>query len=84
MKKLFLASFTFSTGGNEYKEFRLVVATKKDAEAEERLAPVKCPDRSEYLLNAAYTKAQNWFVKNYPESVWLSTVVYPAIEDYPK
>ena len=38
MKKLFLTSFVFTTGGNEYKEQRLVVAKDKDEAYEKALA----------------------------------------------
>ena len=37
MKKLFLTSFVFTTGGNEYKEQRLVVAKDLDSAYEKAL-----------------------------------------------
>lgn len=59
MKKLFLTSFVFKTGKNEYKEQRLVIAP---------------------TLDKAYTKANDSFSNQFPESKLISLVVHPAID----
>ena len=87
MKKLFLASFLFTTGEKEYKEYRLILVTKADLQEYIRKmdkAPAeKAADffenQRQAELEIAYEKAEAWFPTAFPQSVWMSTVIHPAI-----
>ena len=87
MKKLFLASFLFTTGEKEYKEYRLILVTKVDLQEyirkTERTPAEKAADffenKRQDELEIAYEKARAWFPTAFPQSVWMSTVIHPAI-----
>lgn len=79
MKKLFLTSFVFKTGGTEYKEQRLVIASNKAVQEYHRKHPDEI-GRPEDELDIAYFKARKWFEKDFPESELISLIVHPAIE----
>ena len=78
MKKLFLTSFVFTTGGIEYSTDRLVLVTSTDvpesAELTKEFTPI------DPWLEVAYNKAMAWFPTNYPKSELKSCMTHPAIE----
>lgn len=79
MKKLFLTSFVFSTGGIEYKEQRLVIASNQAAAEYNKKYPGRgMPPQGELAI--AYFKAKQWFENDFPESELISLIVHPAIE----
>lgn len=79
MKKLFLTSFVFSTGGNEHKEQRLVIASNQAVKEYHRKHPDQF-DNPQDELDIAYWKAKEWFKNDFPESELISLIVHPAIE----
>lgn len=68
MRKLFLTSFTFKTGDNEFTQQRLVAINSNDKDEEAD-------------LTQAYETAKSWFPHEFPESNLLSLVAYPAITE---
>ena len=72
MRKLFLASFKFTTGTTEeYAEQRIIAVNS-----------VKNNDKTEeQWLKEAYELAMGWFPNNYKESALISCIVHPTITD---
>jgi hypothetical protein len=91
MKKLFLTSFVFKTGDQEYKEHRLVIVSKKEAQEYSHNRHTGIPiesvdppmDIQTAELEVAYHKAQRWFAKDFPESTLIHCIAHPAIDDFP-
>jgi len=71
MKKLFLASFVFETGGIEYKDRQLILVTNKDVErSKDKQISLNPAARTHDLdhYDAAYDVFHDWFKGAYPES----------------
>jgi hypothetical protein len=79
MKKLFLTSFVFTTGGIEYKEYRLVVVTKADIQNYKDAHKGDTMVSDDPELSSAYEKFSQWFPQMFPESELISHIAHPAI-----
>ena len=80
MKKLFLTSFVFTTGGIEYKDYRMVVVTKEDVQNYTDAHKDDAMKSDDPELSCAYEKFSHWFPKTFPESELNYHIAYPAIE----
>lgn len=65
MRKLFLASFSFKTGDNQYEETDLIC--------------VKADPESRVVPDHAYEQFKAWFFVEYPTSELLSIVIRPGV-----
>jgi len=79
MKKLFLTSFAFKTGEQEYKEYRLVVVTKQDVLDYKFMHKDDGYKSEDPELSVAYDKFNDWFPKMFPESTLIYHIAHPAI-----
>lgn len=80
MKKLFLTSFVFITGGIEYKDYRLVVVTKEDIKNYKDAHKGDTMVSGDPELASAYEKFSQWFPTMYPESKLIYHITHPAIQ----
>lgn len=79
MKKLFLTSFVFITGGIEYKDYRLVVVTGADVKLYKEKHKDDTMKSDDVELSVAYQKFSEWFPVMFPESELTSHIAYPSI-----
>lgn len=79
MKKLFLTSFVFKTGDQEYKDYRMVLVTGQDVKNyyDAHHGDPMLSDDPE--LHSAYEKFNQWFPTMYPESELIYHIAHPAI-----
>jgi hypothetical protein len=81
MKKLYLTSFTFTTGTEEvHKQDRIVMVTSKEVESFKATFTIDYEYDAD--LYAAQEKAKNWFKANFPESEIISIISHPTITGY--
>lgn len=80
MKKLFLTSFAFKTGGLMYTEYRLVVVRRIDIEKYLDLHKWDAMKSDDPAISVVYDKFNEWFPKFFPESELISHIAHPAIE----
>jgi len=83
MKKLYLTSFTFTTGTEEvYKEDRIVMVTSKEVElfkTNTKDQPKFWDSLDELWMHAAQENAITWFKINFTESRLISVKSHPTI-----
>lgn len=80
MKKLFLTSFTFTTGDIQYTEYRIVVVSSIDVQKYRQDHKEMNFEYADAESNVVIEKAQAWFSKTHTESIVISIMAHPAIE----